>query len=313
MSHHLVRPSRLVTTLSALAAAAAISIAGLRADIAGFGNTGSGFTLNSGATVSNGTLTLTDGGTQEARSAFASTPQPIAGFNVSFTYHESAALAAAGEGIAFVVERDTRGATAVGQSGTLLGYGGTNAIIPSAAVEFNLVNVGGVTASNTSFGTNGALTGNPVNNLAAGVNLGNGDNIRVNLSYNGSTLTETLTDLATNATSPTYSYDAGNLAAALGSDTAYVGFTGSTSALTPATQTISDFTFTAVPESGAWGSAGGAMMLVITLLRLRPKRARTCPAPLRVNPIAAPARLALATGRAGSAIPPQPHLRVGRE
>ena len=159
-----VRRSRFIFTLSVLLAAA-VPAARSRADLTGFGNTGTGFTLNSGSpatdkpTISNGTLTLTTGAVQ-AHSAIDNTPQTISGgFNVSFTYQESS-LSTSGGGFAFVLEKDSRGASALGQSGVYLGYGGSTAISPSAAVEFGVTGVLNSTAavSNTSFATNCSIT-----------------------------------------------------------------------------------------------------------------------------------------------------------
>src|SRR4051794_40767181 len=67
--------------------AAAVGLAGLgglpsaRADLGGF----SGFTLNGGATSDGATLTLTDGGGSEARSAFNNAVQNVTSFTTSFT------------------------------------------------------------------------------------------------------------------------------------------------------------------------------------------------------------------------------------
>ena len=240
-----------------------------RADINGFGN-GAGFSLNSGVTVNSGTAKLTDGGILEARSIFYGTRQSITAFDVSFVYQENATVIAAGGGFAFVIQGDSRGTQAVGQSGTMLGYGGGGlgaaAVSPSASVQVNLVNIAGLTASNTGFGTNGALTTN-LNAVPGSTNLGGGDSIRVVLHYNGSTLTETLTDTITGVSSPTYTYNAGNLSALLGSSTAYVGFTGGTGLLS-ATQTVSDFSFVAVPEYPGWGTLFGGGFLALSSYRL---------------------------------------------
>ena len=240
-----------------------------QADINGFGNTGGGFTLNAGATINLGTATLTNGGTNEGRSVFYNTPQSINnGFTASFTYQESSSLIAAGAGIAFVIQDDSRGTQAVGQSGTLLGYGGsgTAAISPSSAVEFNLLNAAGVGTSTTNYATNGALTGTTYNTSFA-ANLGSGDSINVTIHYDGSTLTEKLIDTTTHVSSPTYSYAAGNLSTLLGSNTAYVGFTGGSGSV-GVSQTISDFSYVAVPESPIWGLVTGGGLLFLGFVRL---------------------------------------------
>ena len=60
-----------------------------QADISGFNN-GVNWSANSNGTggpdFTSTTLTLTDGGFQEARSGFYPTPQSITGFTASFTY-----------------------------------------------------------------------------------------------------------------------------------------------------------------------------------------------------------------------------------
>ena len=93
--------------------------------------------------------------------------------------------------------------------------------------------------------------------------LGSGDPIEVNLAYDGSTLTEQLTDLSTGATWST-SYTSVDLAAITGGSTAYLGFTGGTGGLT-STQTISDFTFASsvgglLPAATTVEIAAGAML-----------------------------------------------------
>jgi hypothetical protein len=89
----------------------------------------------------------------------------------------------------------------------------------------------------TNFATDGS-TGSY--NSTGGVAFWNGDEVQVNLSYDGTTLTEDLTDLANGDTySASYATD---LSSVLGSGTAYVGFSGGTGGLA-STQTISNFSF----------------------------------------------------------------------
>jgi len=214
-----------------------------RAEITGFNN-GLNWTTNNngtgGPSFSGETLTLTDGGSDEARSTYYSTPQLIGQFNTSFVYQATASGGAPlADGVTFVLQN--QGPTALGSHGGGLGVAG---ISPSAEVEFNVFN--GHTIG-TNFEINGA---NSQNYLATSpVNLASGDPIQVTLAYNSSVLTETLTDLTTGQTFST-SYTT-NLSAVLGS-TALVGFTGATGGST-SIQTISSFSYrgTAVPEPGS--------------------------------------------------------------
>jgi hypothetical protein len=65
----------------------------------------------------------------------------------------------------------------------------------------------------------------------SGINMQSGHEFKVTLTYNGSTLTEAVTDTVTNA-SFTHTYTGVNIPAAIGADTAFVGFGGGTGAAT---------------------------------------------------------------------------------
>ena len=220
----------------------------------------SGFQLNGDATVDSGktTLTLTNGNFVVEGSGFYLTPQTIsAGFQAQFTYQETPGPVDLGfnpaDGVTFVLQNDPAGASALGGPGSSLGYSG---IIPSAAVELNAFNGFGSSGRGTQLATQGS-TGIYIS--TAPVDLGSGDQIRVTLSYDAATtkLTETLLDLATHD-SFTIQY-VQDLAAAVGGDTALIGFTGS-SGLGAATQTVTDFSFTAVPEPSTLVMAGSAAL-----------------------------------------------------
>jgi hypothetical protein len=106
--------------------------------------------------------------------------------------------------------------------------------------------------------------------LGSSPDLASGDPILVSLSYNGSTLTETLTDQTTSQTFHTsYAVD---LAGVLGS-TALVGFTGSTGGGS-SVQTITNFTYapTSVPEPGSFVLLGIGLVAVTTYQRWRCRR-----------------------------------------
>ena len=143
--------------------------------------------------------------------------------------------------MAFILQNSSAGVNALGGSGSALGYG-TDGIVPaissSAAVEFNLF---APYVQGTAFETDGATAAAAAAyNPTGGVAFWNGDAMHVVLSYNGSVLTETLTDLTNGATySTSYAVD---LAADVGAGTAYVGFSAATGAVY-STQTVSNFTF----------------------------------------------------------------------
>jgi Legume lectin domain/FecR protein len=174
-------------------------------------------------------LTLTDGKMDEHGSWFATNKVSVDSFTASFDYQANGAA----DGVAFILQDDPRGAAALGDGGSALGYGGSDAISPSAAVELNIFDVKG-TAFATDGGTGGYNSTLPVDFWDTG------DKIQVVLTYDGSTLTEALTDTVTgNTFSTNYNVD---LASILGSDSAFVGFSGATG-LAASTQTVSNFNF----------------------------------------------------------------------
>ncbi len=234
------------------------------------GNNFSSFNLSQGTgaggaslpSVSGNTLTLTtNGNSNTSNSAFS--PNKVAvsdslGFTAKFTYNVTAGYA---DGIAFVLQNDPRGPGAVSSSaGSDLGYGGTNKITSSAAVEFEIYPF---VSHGTAFGSNGLIpgdAGNPTTQYTgtSPVNIATkplGTNyvldeqpVDVTLVYNGpaQTLTETLygetehTTFTTTYTGVDYAALAGGTAG--GSTTAYLGFTAGTGAGS-STQVISNFSY----------------------------------------------------------------------
>jgi hypothetical protein len=251
----MLHPKRFWTLRTAVSAVVMLALGtaapAIRAGgINGFNN-GVGWAANTNGTgpdFTQTTLELTDGNFQEARSAFFNTTQGIGQFTASFTYQ---ATQPGGEGLAdgatFILQNQAL--NALGGSGSGLGMGG---IAPSAEVELNVF-AGHVIG--TAFEVNGA---NSQAYMATDpVNLASGDPIRVVLSYNGSVLSETLTDLTTSQTFST-SYTT-NLASVLGSGTAWVGFTGGTGGGT-SVQVISDFSFASVPEPSSLALLGTSVV-----------------------------------------------------
>jgi hypothetical protein len=134
---------------------------------------GSAWGQNGGATIANGTLTLTDGGAGESRSAFLDSPVYIDAFIASFTYQDVSGGGA--DGAVFIVQNSPAGPTALGGGGGELGFFG---ITPSAGVEFNLYS-GSPGGRGIAFGTNGATgaDGGAPYSSTAPIDLGSSDPI----------------------------------------------------------------------------------------------------------------------------------------
>jgi fibronectin-binding autotransporter adhesin len=189
------------------------------------------------------TIELTDGHDSEAASWFANTVYSVASFTASFDYQATANVPPNGgpaDGMAFILQNSSAGIHALGNDGGLLGYGGVNGtlpISPSAAVEFNVF---ALDTPGTAFATDGAIGNGGTGTYTPTGTFENGDEIQAVISYNGTVLTETLTDLVTGKIfSTSYTVD---LASVLGSGTAYVGFSAATGG-NVSTQTVSNFNF----------------------------------------------------------------------
>jgi hypothetical protein len=199
-----------------------------------FNNDGLGWSLNNGASLVTNALTLTDGAAVgEGRSGFFRYPLYIGTFEASFTYQDVGGGGA--DGMAFVVQNAPQGAAAFGGYGGGLGYLG---ITPSAAIEFNIYNnaPGG---RGYAYGQNG-LNAGPYSPTAP-VSLASGDPIHVTMLYANGNLQLQLSDLVSNTTFSA-SVDVGDLPVLLGSDKAYIGFTGGNGAI-PSHQVVSGFNF----------------------------------------------------------------------
>ena len=224
------------TSLGTGPATAAGGILDLGTQPIGFNGSGTGWTLNGGATIANNDLTITTNAGSEARSAFFNQVVPISSFNVSYTYVDTTGGGA--DGSAFVLQNV--GLMAVGSGGGQLGFGGIGS--PAFAVAFNIYSPNTVGYEFIT-GSNGLTdpftsTGN--------VNLASTTPVTVNLVYNGTTLTMTLTQ-GTNTFTASATL---NLVSILGGSTAYVGFTGGTGGA-EAQQDISNFSY---------GTTGGSSL-----------------------------------------------------
>jgi hypothetical protein len=205
--------------------------------------------FNGSTDLDDSRLQLTNGGQDEAGSAFCTTPVNISNFTTDFTFQLSDAQA---DGITFTIQNSSAGASALGPAGGGLGYGpdapgGTPGISNSVAVKFDLYNNDGEGDDSTGLYTNGASPTVPASDMtSSGVILNSGDTMTVHITYNGTTLAMTITDSTVNKTFST-SWPI-NIPQTIGGNTAFVGFTGGTGGLT-ASQKIETWTFAYAPPS----------------------------------------------------------------
>jgi hypothetical protein len=227
----------------------------------GSGFTSAGLTLNGKAAINGTRLRLTDGGTGEASSAYFNTPVNVQSFTNDFSFQLTSATA---DGFTFTIQGNSP--TALGPVGGGLGYGpshpgGTPGTGKSVAVKFDLYSNAGEGTDSTGSYINGASPTTPsVDLTGTGIDLHSGDVMNVHMSYDGTTLTWTITD-PTAGTSFTTSA-AVNIPLLVGATTGYVGFTGGTGGLT-AIQDILTWTYgVATPTFSPAGGTYTASQLV---------------------------------------------------
>lgn len=192
-------------------------------------------------TTSDGTvLRLTPASIGQSGAAYSTVAVPL-GANATFSTTFQFRFTNTGgidpaDGITFVLAQSPNG---LGNSGGGLGYEG---VPNSVAIEFDTFENGGVDSSSNhvAIDTNGVLTDSNLTNLygvsscvngtnsAAGC-MSNGDVWSVTIGYDGSNLSLSAWDTTGEAAPMTvYSQLPINIASYLGTNTAYVGLTGST-------------------------------------------------------------------------------------
>jgi hypothetical protein len=205
-----------------------------------------GMTLNGGATYNGSRLRLTDGNSNEARSAFFTTPVNIQQFSSDFQFQLTNPKA---DGFTFMIQ--SSGPTVVGGVGGALGY---PHLAASLAVKFDLYSNIGEGPNSTGLYVGGVAPNLPAIDLSStGINLHSGDIFNVQLTYIGTTLTVTITDTVTNA-SATQIYNV-NIPSIVGGPTAYVGFSAGSGGQT-ATQEILNWSYTPQAVTGPVFSHG---------------------------------------------------------
>ncbi len=195
----------------------------------GSGFSAAGLQFNGSAKLSGTALLLTDGTTaSEAGTAFWATPVNVQSFTTDFTF----LLNTNGDGITFTIQN--AGLTALGPSGGGLGFAGIGS---SVGVKFDLFNNAGEGSNSTGEYNKGAPPNVPATTLGGGVNLHSGDVFDAHMTYNGTTLTLTITDTAVPTDTFTTSWTV-SIPTEVGGNTAFVGFTGGTGSAAAAQQIL---------------------------------------------------------------------------
>ena len=193
-----------------------------------------------GSTVFAGSVARLTSSFPQAGSLFSNGQVCIKNFATSFPFVITPLTTPPGDGITFTIQGNSP--TALGSTGSGLGY---FTILNSVAVRFDYgSNDFGEGLNATGLFTTGptlaSFAATNVDLSASGINLQDTHPKNTTLAYDGSALTETITDLQTNISfSHTYTID---IPAFIGGNTAFVGFTGGTNVF-GAVQDVQSWTF----------------------------------------------------------------------
>jgi len=207
---------------------------------------------NGSATFSGTLARLTDGGGGEAGSFFSLSQVDIRKFTTSFKFQiHTPGSDPMADGMCFVIQGSSP--SALGPTGGGLGYGpdtrgGPRGIGNSIGVKFDIYDNQGEGNNSTGLFGDGRSPTLPerdsgdilVDLHATQINLNSQHVFQVDLTYDGTVLTEKITDTLTAASfSTTYTV---NIPMAVGGNAAYMGFTGGTGGLT-ATQEVQTWAY----------------------------------------------------------------------
>jgi hypothetical protein len=187
-----------------------------------------GLHLNGSAAFNGNKLRLTDGKQYEAGSAWSNAPVYMGSFSTSSDFQITNP-----DADGFTLTFQNAAPTALGSVGGELGY---NFIPNSVALKFDLFDNGGEGANSIGVYTAGNTLTGPGMVLPSNVSLLSGHTMLAHVTYDGFTLNLLLTDTVTGASA---SYrKVIDIPGAIGSNTAYVGFTGATGGLTSTIQIL---------------------------------------------------------------------------
>lgn len=208
--------------------------------------------VNGSAAFNGSVVRLTDGGANEAGSVFSLGKVDIRTFTTTFKLLLTNPNA---DGMCFVIQSNSP--SALGPNGGGLGYGpdlrgGPRGIRNSICVKFDIFDNQGEGPNSTGLFGDGRSPTLPerdsgdvlVDLRGTGIDLHSQHVFQVDLTYDGTILTEKITDTVTSASfTTTYLV---NIPAAVGGNTAFMGFTGGTGGLT-ATQDVQTWTYRPTP------------------------------------------------------------------
>ena len=174
--------------------------------------------------ISSGTLQLANNGGSQGNYAWHIQKQSITSFQTTFIMNFQSTNA---DGSAFVIQNSS--STAVGSVGGGIAYQGIGTSLAITLKSYN-GSAGQFTTEVLTGGSAPNLTGaSGVLNTSLGLTAGGTWNLLVNVKYNGTTLTYTITNTAN---SNSYTSNAPyNIPSLVGANTAYVGFTTGTGGL----------------------------------------------------------------------------------
>jgi hypothetical protein len=168
-------------------------------------------TLNGGAAVVGSNLQMTTTGTNQGRTAFFTTQEPVGSWQTRFKFHQLPGSNPLADGLCFIVQADA--VAKAGPTGGGLGYGpDTDATAPSATdiqksicVKFDLYSNNGEGINSTGIFVDGnapTVANAVVDQLnvdltGSVIDLHSGHEFSVFMNYDGTTLTEIITDLNT--------------------------------------------------------------------------------------------------------------------
>jgi len=211
-----------------------------------------------GAGMSNNAVTMTDNAGNTQSACFMSNKIDVTSFTAAFIYQLTVGAGNGADGVTFCVQNDSRGVTAIGGGGGVLGYGGATPITPSVALAMNIYNPN---TRGINLLQNGVTPAGGAGAYAPilPVDLGTVANpIQVNVIYSGGVLSATFKDLVTSATFST-NFPI-NIPSIIGANQAYVGFTGADGGVA-STQVISNFTMSPPAVKINSGKVGDSLVL----------------------------------------------------